>query len=193
MSNNIFYFIRHAETQKDSSVPSIRWGLSDAGEKQSQEIAIANTFNTIDIIISSEEEKAYATVKFLAGKLEKNVLRMSEFNEMVRGEKFLSKEEFEKLKREKLEDLDCKKDGGESGREALARFENGIKELDDAYENKTIMIASHGTVLALYFAKLGNTWNDIYTRWSRTGFCAWGRVADGVVERDVTNRDELYK
>lgn len=185
MGNNIFYFIRHAETQKDSNIPSVRWGLSEAGERQAQEMAGGEIFNAIDIIISSKEEKAYAAVKPLAEKLQKDILRLGEFNEMVRGERFLSKEKFEKLKREKLEDMDCKKDGGESGREALSRFESGIKKLDELYESKTILIASHGTILALYFAKLSNDQDNIYNRWSNTGFCAWGKVVAGKVKKNI--------
>jgi 2,3-bisphosphoglycerate-dependent phosphoglycerate mutase len=182
---NTFYFLRHAETEKNQQVPATEWNLSERGKRQALEISEGGAFNDVDIIISPGEEKAYQTVMPIAAKINKEIVRMGEFNEMKRGEKFFSKDEFEKIKREKLEDLDCDKDGGESARVALERFENGLKRINELYDNKKILIVSHGTILALYFSKLMNKMREVYDRWCTMQFCAWGIVKDNKVERDI--------
>jgi len=75
---------------------------------------------------------------------------------VYRRETYLSDEEFKKLKQTKLEDRDSSPDGGESSNEALRRFITGLDEIDQKYENETILISSHGTTLALYFCHLQN-------------------------------------
>ena len=185
MAENILYFLRHGETEKNPIVPAIKWSLSGLGMEQAKKIAESGIFNAVDIIISSGEDKSFQTAEPIMEKLGKKIIRMDDFNEVKRGDKFLTKEEFEKLKHEKLEDLDCKKDGGESGREALDRFENGIDKINELYSEKNILIVSHGTILALYFAKMSGNFSNIYNRWQATGFCSWGKINNGIVERDI--------
>lgn len=186
MTNNTFYFLRHAETEKNPNIPAVKWSLSKNGLMQAEKISKNEIFNNIDVIFSSEEEKAFQTAEPIAHKLGKKIVRMPEFNEVKRGDNFLTKEEFEKLKREKLEDLDCKKDGGESGREAIERFESAIKNINDAHSEKNVLIVSHGTILALYFAKMTGNFPDIYQRWQIMEFCAWGKIKGNKVEKDIT-------
>jgi len=184
-SQNMIFFLRHAETEKDPNIPATDWVLSGAGKNQAEEISKTEEFSDVDVIISSAEEKSYLTAKPLAENLGKETIRMSEFDEMKRGDVFLPKEEFEKLKREKLEDPDCKKDGGESGREALKRFESGVEKIDHAYNGKNILVVSHGTILALYFAKLSDNADNIYERWQKTKFCTWGMTENGILKKDI--------
>lgn len=189
MSNNILYFLRHAETEKNPNIPAIKWSLSTLGMGQAKKTAESGFFKDLDVVISSGEEKAFQTAKPVAESLGKEIIRMTEFNEVKRGDKFLTKEEFEKLKHEKLEDLDCKKDGGESGHEALTRFESGIDKINKLYSGKNILIVSHGTILALYFAKITNDFANIYKRWQATGFCSWGKIRNNIVERDIVEQN----
>lgn len=183
--NNTFFFLRHAETEKNPSVNAVEWGLSASGMERAKKLAESGVFDEVDMVISSEEKKAFQTAKAVAEKLGQKIIKIAEFNEVKRGDSFLAKEEFEKLKREKLEDLDCKKDGGESAREALERFESGLEKVNKLYEGKKILIVSHGTILSLYFAKIADKMDSIYDRWQKTQFCAWGKVKDGNLEKDI--------
>lgn len=183
--NNTFFFLRHAETKKNPNITAVEWGLSELGINQAEEISESGIFNDVNIIISSGEEKAFQTAKPIAEKLGQKIIQMAEFNEMKRGDKFFAREEFEKLKREKLEDLDCKKDGGESARQALERFERGVEKINKLYDGKKILIVSHGTILSLYFAKIADKMDSIYDRWQKTQFCAWGKIGEGRVEKDI--------
>ncbi|MDO8260331.1 MAG: histidine phosphatase family protein [Candidatus Magasanikbacteria bacterium] len=182
---NVYYFLRHAEVKKDSNIHATLWGLSEFGVVQAREIAENEMFNDIDLIITSTEIKAHQTAEPIAKKLKLEIIEMSNFCELGRGEKYLTLEEFEKLKKAKLEDLDCDLDGGETGREALKRFEYGIKSLEDLYSGKKIIIVSHGTILSLYFAKVKNDFSDIFKRWKNLEFCAFGIIGEDKIIKDI--------
>lgn len=182
---NTYYFLRHADTKKDSNLHATLWSLSELGVAQSVGIVESGLFDEIDLIVTSNELKAQQTAGPLATKLGLIIVINSDFREVERGEKFLTQEEFEKLKKAKLEDLDCDFDGGETGRRALKRFEYGIKDLENNYHGKKILIVSHGTILSLYFAKVKNDFSGIFDRWQSLKFCALGVIKDNEVVKDI--------
>lgn len=182
---NTYYFLRHAETKKDPTVPATLWGLSGLGNIQSKEVAESGLFNEVDLIVTSNEVKAQQTVGPLADKLGLTILVEANFREVERGEIFLTQEEFKKLKKDKLENLDCDLDSGETGRQALERFELGVEQLEKEYSNKKILIVSHGTILALYFAKIKNDFSDIFARWEAIKFCSFGIISNNKLIRDI--------
>ncbi len=175
-------FLRHAETEKDPSLNASLWGLSDVGKKQAEEIAELPLMNKVDIIYTSEEKKAILTAEPLAKKLSKKIVPLSFFNEVKRGDKFLTKEEFEKEKAKQLEDLSYPAFNGESGLEALKRFQKGVEEIK---ENKNILVVTHGTILNIYLANLLNSFSELPERWSKTLFCSYGVVENNIVVKDI--------
>ncbi len=120
-------FLRHAETEKDPSINPKLWGLSREGEDNAKKLLEVPELMKADKIYSSSEKKAFLTVKPIADALSKEVEQLSFFDEVKRGDKFLSKEDFEKEKLLQLEDIDYHAFNGESGREALSRFKEGVK------------------------------------------------------------------
>lgn len=182
---NIYYFLRHAETKKDSNIHATLWGLSELGFAESKEFAENKIFDDIDLIFTSNEIKARQTAEPIAEKLKLGIAEMCDFREVERGKKFSTHEEFEKLKKDKLENLDCDIDGGETGREALKRFEQGIKSLEELYSGKKILIVSHGTILTLYFAKVKGNFSDIFSRWKALSFCALGVIENNKIIKDI--------
>lgn len=185
--NNKFIFLRHAETEKNSEINAACWKLTESGKVQAEKVSNEDIFLNVDMIFSSEEDKAYLTALPIAQKNALNIVRDKSFNELRRGDKFLSQEEFERLKREKLIDLDCAFDGGETGNEALDRFKKSIELIEKKNFEKKIVIVSHGTILALYFFELMNRYGDIFSRWKKMEFCAWGVVRRGIIEKDIVN------
>ena len=184
MKNKII-FLRHADTKKDPSVKSIDWSLSEEGQQQAKDVLNDDVFSDVDIIISSEEEKSYLTVLPLAEKLGLKIERLLYFNEVIRGDKFLSDEEFKLEKEKQLTDWNYEAYGGESGHQATARFKKGVEIVSSEHQGKTILIVTHGTVLNMYFADILNRHPDLFERWQKTGFCAYGVIDDGVVTRDI--------
>ncbi len=187
MAHTKLIFLRHADTQKDPNVHASQWGLSETGSKEAEGVRDIALMGEVDEIYISEELKTELTVRPLAQLLDKNPIRLAEFNEVARGEKFLSKEDFELEKRKQLEDLSYAAFNGESGNDALARFKSGVSKVLSENPERTVLIATHGTVLNLYFADLLNVNADLPERWESTGFCAYGIVEDGTVMKDIVS------
>lgn len=185
MSATKIIFLRHADTEKDPSVNAAEWGLSEKGKQQAVESSKLPLMDSVDVIYVSEEQKTSLTVAPLAARLNESITPLAFFNEVKRGDKFLTKEEFEAEKVKQLQDLSFPAFGGESGNEALARFKEGIEQVTNENEGKTILIVTHGTVLNIYFADLLNAYAELPDRWSMTAFCAIGVVEDGKVVQDI--------
>lgn len=185
MKKTKIIFLRHADTQKNPNLNAALWGLSEEGKKQAEEVTHLPIMNEVDMIYASEEKKTILTIEPLARKLGKEIISLSFFNEVKRGDEFLTKEEFEAEKVKQLKDLDYHAFGGESGREALARFKQGVDQISKENADKTILIVTHGTILNIYFADLLDVYEELPKRWEKTTFCAYGVVENGVVTKDI--------
>lgn len=185
MKTTQLIFLRHAHTQKDPLINAAKWGLSEDGKQQAKNVSEMSITNCVDVIYVSEEQKTFLTVEPLAKKLNKKPQPLPFFNEVKRGDKFLTKEKFEVEKIKQLKDLSYAAFDGESGMEGLARFKQGIEFVIKENQNKIILIVTHGTILNIYFADLLNAYNELPNRWDRTVFCAVGVVENGKVIRDI--------
>src|ERR1035437_9085488 len=126
MKTTQLIFLRHAHTQKDPLINAAKWGLSGDGKQQTRKVSEMPIMNSVDVIYVSEEQKTFLTVEPLAKKLNKNPQALPFFNEVKRGDKFLTKEEFKSEKVKHLTNLSYAAFDGETGIEALARFKTGI-------------------------------------------------------------------
>ena len=185
MKTTQLIFLRHAHTQKDPLINVAKWGLLEDGKQQARKVSEMPIMNSVDVIYVSEEQKTFLTVEPLAKKLNKKPQALQFFNEVKRGDKFLTKEEFESEKVKQLTNLSYAAFDGETGIEALARFKIGIDFVVGENKNKTILIVTHGTILNIYFADLLNAYNELPNRWDRTVFCAVGVVENGKVVQDI--------
>lgn len=184
--NNTLVFVRHAATKKDPDIHAIYWGLTETGEQEAIKLANNEILLDTDIILSSSELKAILTIEPLAKKLDIEIITIDALSEAIRGTKFLSKEDFDSIKKEKFLDLHNTQDGGESYFQSLSRFKQAITEINQKYQNKTIVIASHATVLALYFSDILNDLDNAYERWSKIKYCAIGIIKNGKVIKDIS-------
>lgn len=191
MSTKII-FVRHLETKKDPNLNVALWSLNEEGFKKSEELSESPLLLDAQIIYTSSEIKTVQTIKPLADKLGLPIIQNENLDEVRRGDKFLTKEEFETEKFKQLDDLDYPAFGGETAYSALLRFEKEINKIQNENKDKTIIVVSHGTVLNLYFAKLQNNFNEIHERWGRTEFGALGILKDGKIIRDIVKIQEPY-
>jgi len=83
MSNNTFIFLRHAETKVDSNIKISHWILTKKGKNDAFNISKLKLFDDVDIIISSNEDKAYQTAYPLSEKLHKEIIRDENLNEII--------------------------------------------------------------------------------------------------------------
>jgi len=185
MDKTKIIFLRHADTQKDPNLNAALWGLSEEGKKQAKKTANLSIMNDINVIYVSEEKKTTLTVESLAKKIGKEIIPLSFFNEVKRGDKFLTKEEFEAEKVKQLKDLNYHAFDGESGNEALMRFKQGVRQALKENVGKTILIVTHGTILNIYFADLLKAYDKLPERWQKTVFCAYGVIENEKVIKDI--------
>ena len=187
MANNEFLLLRHAKTKIANKIPVSKWTLSKEGFKEAEELVTVKEFKDLDVIISSSEKKAYLTVKPIALRDSKTVTQFSEFKELDRDSGgFLSTtENYNLMVKRCLHELDKSFNNWEKAAQALNRFSVKINELDNMYESKRILIASHGIVINLYFAKVLNQLDNVYKRWKSTTFCDFGCIRTGIVIKDI--------
>ena len=184
--NNTFYLLRHAATKLDRNKAASKWLLSEEGKRQAEKLAKSGVFNDVDIIISSAEKKAYQTAKPIADRLNKDIIRIPELNELDRDAGgFLEKGEFDKTVNFAMTHLDRSVHDWETTAHALERFSKAIDKIDSEHEKKKILIVSHGCVINLYFAKLLGELDEVNDRWKKTTFCSWGIVENGGVVKDI--------
>ncbi len=185
--NNTFYFLRHGKTKVDKELPISQWVLSDVGEEQARQRAQEGTFDEIDVIFSSTEEKAYQTAKPIADKLQKEIIQLEEISELNRNRGgFMEAEEYEKAVEYCLLNPEKSVNSWETAESALRRFSQKIEELDSMYENKKILVVGHGYTINMYFAKLLGKLGTVYERLNTNGFADWGVVKAGTVVRDIS-------
>ncbi len=185
MKKNKIIFLRHAETEKNPQIHSSLWKLSEAGEKQAEKKSNLPIMEEVDLIYTSREQKAIQTVKELSKKIKKEISPLPFFDEVKRGDKFLSKEEFEIEKVKQLTDLSYPAFNGESGKDALTRFKSGIKKIIKDNPGQTVLIVTHGTILNIYFAHLLKDFKKLPERWKKTDFCALGIVENEKIIQDI--------
>ncbi len=184
--NNELIFIRHAKTKVDKEIPIEKWVLTEQGEKQAEEIAKPGKFDNVDILISSNEDKAYLTIKPLSDKLDKEIIRIDDLEEIKRPDsEKLTSEKYGNMKIKIFEDLDFFENDWETANHALNRFKEAVEKINGEYDTKKILICAHGTVMTLYFAYLQNKLNDLINRWKGLEFYALGIVKNNRVVGDI--------
>ncbi|MHA1930155.1 MAG: histidine phosphatase family protein [Candidatus Thorarchaeota archaeon] len=184
--------LRHAEPHVEiADVPS-KWGVSKEGKAQAIKLAFSGVFNDIDLIISSDEPKAYQTADMIALRQKQSVIRNPLFDELNRdGGFYLSSSQYKLAVQTILQDYSFRVDGWETAASALSRFKRGIDQVLAEHSSKRVLIISHGIVLTMYFSELlGNSDNMLVQelnliRWDTLEYCSWGVVKDNKVVKDI--------
>ncbi len=186
MVNNILIFLRHAETKVVKRVKNSEWPLTNKGELDALDIAKSKFFDDIDIIIASAEEKAYETILPLAEKLKKKILREADLNEIMRDHgKFLGTKEYLSTMKLCMINKDQSFNNWETANKALMRFSKKIEEIDYKFDEKKILIVSHGTVINLYFASFLGKLDSVFIRAQTNTFCDYGIIQNKKVIKDI--------
>jgi 2,3-bisphosphoglycerate-dependent phosphoglycerate mutase len=186
MSNNELIFIRHAKTRIDKDIPIENWILSEEGSNQAEDFVNREEFYDVDLLISSSEEKAYLTLKPLANKINKKIIKIEELGEIKRpNSEKLTSEQYEDMKLKIFQDLDFSNYDWETANHALLRFRKAIEGINNKYQDKRIIICSHGTVMTLYFAYLKGELDNLMSRWKNLEFGAVGIVRDNKLIKDI--------
>ena len=179
---NTFYLLRHGKVCTDKNKPPKEWPLSREGIRQVFELAKNRTFENVNFIYSSEEEKAVHTAQIIADLNRKKVLKLSNFDELNRN-RFV--ENYESAIGEAFSNINKSRSNWESCLSALHRFKEGIELMNMKYKSEQILIVSHGIVLTLHFAFLKGEMDKLFFRWKKLNFLCWGVVKDSTVVKDI--------
>ena len=172
------------------------WTLSKEAEEDIARIAKEPDINRITKLYCSEELKAQLTARGILNALEKgsklSIIQDRRLNEVNRdqGPYFELEEEFKQVVRRSFEEKDTSYHNWESTTAAVNRFEQFVNELEqqNQIKNEIVGIVSHGTIMNLYFAKIGHYYDQpatLYEKWSRTRFCGWGKIVDRQIVQEL--------
>ncbi len=155
--HNDYFILRHAHTKYTSELTNTIYpesahfelGITEEGEEDIKELIPVLKEKEINLIISSDYLRTQMTSKIIAENLDLKVNFDKRLRDIDLGVyKGKSKDDFyEVITPEKMFYKGPKK--GESWLECIKRTEEVIKELEEKYENKNILIVSHGDPLWL--------------------------------------------
>ena len=137
------YFVRHckpdAKIYDDRNRPLTEEGLEDS--KQVLEIL---KDKKIDIFISSPYKRSYDSIKKAADYYRKSIITDERLRERKAGKNSNNHEMFKK----RWADLNFAEEDGESIGSVQKRNIEALNEILEKYQNKTIVIGTHGTALS---------------------------------------------
>ncbi len=182
--NGLLHLMRHGETAIDQNTPVHEWVLAKEGLRQAETIASMGVFDSVDSIFSSPELKALQTAKPFSDRLGVEIVRYSELRELDRAKGGLLSNDKYLLSVEGILNSHIVVPGWELREHAMARFQRGLTKIMNQGGFKEALLISHGLVLSMHFATLLGV-EDIFSRWQRLRFCAWGTIQDNLVIKDI--------
>ena len=160
--------VKHSLPEIVENVPAHAWELSSEGRTRVGKLAERLRQYQPEVIVSSVEPKARQTAELICENLGVDVVVMDGLHEHDRsGVPFYSKDKFQSLVQEIFEKPDVLVFGGETATQALVRFRESVELIMNLYENKRMVIVSHGTVISLFVAWL--TGVDGFLLWKELG------------------------
>lgn len=163
----IIYLVRHGQSEANvKDIIGSDTKLTQEGENQAREVAKQLKKVHFDAIFSSDLLRAKRTAEIIALEHKLAVIAYKELRERSYGkyDGIAGKKYREELKQtlEKMQKMtynEVKKirryEGGETDEEVLTRFITFLRELAIAYKGKTILIASHATLMKTLLIHLG--------------------------------------
>lgn len=184
MMNGLLYMMRHGETAIERDIPVHEWSLTKKGVDQAEALAMTGLFDSIDVIFSSPENKALQTARPFVERLGVDVVIYSELRELDREKGgLLSDVEYTQSVEGVLNNHKIVP-GWELRADAMTRFQLGLAKIMSRSDFKEALLISHGLVLSMHFAFLLGA-EDVFSRWQRLKFCAWGTIKDNKVIKDI--------
>lgn len=139
------YFVRHAEPDF-SNHDDLTRALSAKGLEDRHQVTRLLAGVPVDAVLSSPFRRAVDTVLPLAASRSLTIRTIGDFRERRVDNCWI--EDFDGFCRAQWADFDYKLADGESLREVQARNVSALQEVLREYEEKTLVIGSHGTALS---------------------------------------------
>jgi 2,3-bisphosphoglycerate-dependent phosphoglycerate mutase len=157
--------VRHAQSAPDPALPERDWPLSEAGRRQASDLTDALAELGVDALASSPYLRATETLRPYADRAGLEIAIDEDLRERVLGRWMADIADAEEAVRRMHADLDFQREGGESGRACIARFEAALARVVAANPGRTVAVGSHGGVLGHLIARQGVSLPDAF--WKR--------------------------
>lgn len=160
--------IKHSLPEIIPSIPASKWNLSETGRLRCKDLAEKLMFYSPDIFISSVEPKAIETAQIVARHFSKPFYSFVNLHEHDRtGVDFVSKKQFESSMNIFFKFPERLVLGKETAFQACERFSKTIASLEGRYQNKSLAIVAHGTVITLFVAQTAGL--EPFSFWKKMG------------------------
>lgn len=162
--------VRHAQPKILPGIPAREWQLSEEGRYRCERLAQLVRAYAPDMVLTSQEPKAFETGEILAEQLRIPVSSVENLHEHERrGVPFQSRDEFAAAVKRFFEHPEQLNFGDETAEQASIRFDEAVGKVLSEHAGN-IAIVAHGTVISLFTAKYANL--DGFSLWSRLGMPA---------------------
>jgi len=150
----ILITIRHGESSSNDSGITTGWmdvELTNEGLKQAEKVAERLKDKKIDIIYSSDLERAFRTAEEIAKFHSCKLILDERLREQKKGkyEAGSGKKLWDDFRASREDILEWIPEGGESMGKVKERVMDFLNEIEKKHKNKTVLIVSHGGVLAV--------------------------------------------
>lgn len=154
LTMNNLILVRHSVPKIERHLPAHDWGLSAEGVERAKDLGRRLEPFGADRVFSSCEPKAVQTALAIAQVLGLGNTELAQLGEHDRRDVpfYDDPQTFRGLLREFFERPGERVFGGESAKEALARFNEGIEEVRRSGSRMQIVV-SHGTVMSLFVSQ----------------------------------------
>src|SRR5215510_1862923 len=160
--------VKHSLPEVVENIPAREWKLSVEGRMRAQSLAERLIEYQPEVISSSLEIKAQETAHILADHFGLEYEVFEGLHEHDRSKSpFYSKDQFQILVQEFFDKPDILVFGSETAHQVLSRFQVAVDSVLSSYQEKSILIVSHGTVISLFVSHL--TRCDGYFLWKELG------------------------
>jgi 2,3-bisphosphoglycerate-dependent phosphoglycerate mutase len=156
--------VRHAQSAPDPALPEHDWPLSETGKRQAAELAPVLADLGVDALASSPFPRAVETLRPYAEASGLEIAIDEDLRERRLGAWMPDPADVEAAVRQMHADLDFQREGGESGRACVARFETALARVVAANPGRTVAVGSHGGVLGHLIARQGVALPDAFWR-----------------------------
>ena len=167
------FLVRHAAPAVRPDTPSREWTLSDAGIAEARALAARAASWNVRAVYSGDEPKMRGTALILAEVSGAAVNVVDAFNETSVGGWIANSDAFNELVRA-IFTGDPLPRGVESGEEAAARFEGGLRIIEQGAFPAAIV--SGGRVLTSFVARRRSGVEDAFAYWRSIPFPGWTSI-----------------
>ena len=139
------YFVRHAEPNYNNHDDELR-ELTEKGLEDCKLVTEYLADKSIDVVLSSPYKRAVDTVMDFASYYSMTIEKIYDFRERKVDSEWI--EDFTEFCKRQWADSNYKYTDGETLAEVQKRNISALKQVLEQYENKNIVIGSHGTALS---------------------------------------------